>query len=58
MAIPEFNLADIQMAMEMFDASPDGAAERERVQALIDSLPDVSGTFSGHWCGPDCQHCD
>jgi len=55
-------VADILMAREMFDASPDGQAERARVEALISSLPDgrleVSGYLvcDGVRCG-DCHDC-
>lgn len=33
------NVADIQMGRELFDASPDGKAERQRIEALLDELP-------------------
>lgn len=57
-AIHPFSLsiADIQMAMEMFDASPDGAVEHARVMRVAEELPDTSVELGGHWCGPDCNH--
>lgn len=45
--------ADMWMAMEMFEASPDGAAERDRVRAWVESLPDATLTISGYPCQPD-----
>jgi hypothetical protein len=44
------------MAMEMFDASPDGAAERRRIEQLVGDLPAATLEIRGHWCGPDCDH--
>jgi hypothetical protein len=47
---------DMWMAMEMFDASPDGAAERRRIEQLVGDLPAATLEIRGHWCGPDCDH--
>jgi len=58
MAVQRFvlPLADIYMAMDMFDASPDGARERDRIERLIAELPDGQVTIGGHICSPDCAH--
>jgi len=53
MAVHRFNGADIVMANEMFMASPDGQLEAERIQRLIDDLPDVQGTISGFPCSDE-----
>jgi hypothetical protein len=47
------NMADIQMAAEMFDASPDGAKQRARFLRIVEELPDAKIEISGHWCDPD-----
>lgn len=59
MAVHRINQADMQMAVEMFNASPDGQAERDRVQALLESLPKAEVTISGYWVCADgrCGKC-
>jgi hypothetical protein len=59
----KLNLADIQMGMELYNASPDGQRERERIDAIIAALPTRTVHLSGFYgcadgcCGAcrDCQ---
>lgn len=45
----QLNVSDLCMHNELFMASPDGAAERERQRKLFDQLPDVSIEFNGYF---------
>ena len=47
----KLNEADLLMAIEMFDASPDGQAEQRRVAEIIAALPDGHITVTGYWLG-------
>ena len=56
------NLADIQMGMELYNASPDGRAEQQRIRDTIAALPAAEITIRGYWvcangrCGA-CYDC-
>ena len=54
----KLNLADIQMAMEMHDASPDGQAEQQRIRDTIAALPSATFEVKGYWvCATGCGTC-
>lgn len=40
---------DLGMHNELFMASPDGKAEQERIQQILNQLPDASGEFTGYF---------
>jgi hypothetical protein len=54
----KLNLADIQMGMDLYNASPDGQAEQQRIRDTIAALPHAEFTI-GYWVCSDgrCGTC-
>lgn len=48
-------IADLSMAQQMYDASPDGKADAERIEQLLGTLSagTVELEISGQWDGGD-----